>query len=97
VTGVWSDDAPSDARRESAINRMMELCPKAYRVAFRPMVAMAIGQASDEQISSLADDIDRVRALADAGDIGGVANIARKYGATDAQINTYLPMFAAMK
>jgi hypothetical protein len=94
---IWQDDAPADARRETALNRLMELCPSAYRMAFRPMVEMAIAQAPDEHIIALSADVERVRTLAESGDFEGVSAIARKYGATDAQINAYLPMFASMR
>jgi hypothetical protein len=96
MTSIWTDDSSPEDRREAALNRLMELCPQAYRMAFKPMVAMAIANAPDEHIVALSADIDRVRALAEAGDVDGVAAIARKYGATDAQVNAYLPMFASM-
>jgi|SRR5215471_1391144 len=90
---IFTDDSSPADKREAALNLMMDMCPSAYRVAFKPMVSLAISNATDEQVATLASDIRRVRALANDGDVAGIADIARRYGATDAMINQYLPLF----
>jgi hypothetical protein len=59
----------------------------------QPFVEIAVSRASDDDIASLLADIDRVRTLAETGDVAGIGALAQKYGATDEQIATYLPTF----
>jgi hypothetical protein len=63
------------------------------RAMVRPMVVMAMQNATDEQIASLSGDLRRVRACANDDNFDGIVDIARKYGATDAMIDAYLPLF----
>lgn len=96
MMGIWQDDAPMSVRRKVALDRLMELCPSAMRMAFRPMVEMAIANAPDEHIMALSADVNLVKELAEKGDVEGIATVARKYGATDQQVNAYLPMFTSL-
>src|SRR6516165_1730638 len=90
---LFADDSTADDKRTTALNDMMEMCPKAMRAMVRPMVVMAMQNATDEQIASLSGDLMRVRSCAAKDDFDGIVSIARKYGATDAMIDSYLPLF----
>jgi hypothetical protein len=92
--GIFADDSTPADKRATAVDEMMEMCPKSLRAMVRPMVVMAMQNATDEQIASLSSDLARVRACAGTDDFDGIVSIARKYGATDAMIDAYLPLFA---
>lgn len=89
---IFADDAPLDARREAAYTRLMGMCPEPFRVMVRPMVRLAMERASDDEIAALLIDIDTLPGLAEAQDVDGITTLARRYGASDEMIATYLPL-----
>lgn len=93
---IFPDDAPLDARRESARERLMGMCPEPMRLLVSPMVSLAVERASDEEIAALMVDIDTLPTLAESGDMQGIVNLARRYGATDEMVSMYLPLFESM-
>jgi len=88
---IWRDDAPADARREGALNRLMAMCPKEYRMIVEPYVKIALSRSSDDEIAALLLDVEHVQSSAESGDFSAILPIARKYGATDDQIAAFLP------
>lgn len=93
---IFADDSSPADKRAAAVGKLIDMCPKAYRVPMRPMIEQAIAGASDDMVASLAADIDRVKASAAANDFDAICDVAKRYGATDAMIGQYLPMFKAM-
>lgn len=93
ISPIFRDDSSGADKRAAVIERLMEMCPAPYRPMMRPVASIAIQNASDSDVEGLLIDIDRVRALANAGDMQGVALIAKRYGASEEAINTYLPLF----
>lgn len=92
MVGIFKDDSSPEDRRAAAIERLMFLCPSMYRVTMRPLVEMAMRNVSDDEVRALLVDIDLIPQLADSGDAEGITALARKYGATDAQVDAYLPL-----
>lgn len=90
---IWEDDAPMDARREAAYERLMTMCPEPLRLIVQPMVKIAVEKASDDEIRSLMIDVDSLPELAQAGDTNGIITLARRYGASDEMVGMYLPLF----
>jgi hypothetical protein len=90
---IWEDDAPLDARREAAYERLMTMCPEPLRLIVQPMVKVAMEKASDAEISALLVDIDALPELAEQGDTSGIIDLARRYGASDEMVGMYLPLF----
>lgn len=90
---VFRDDSSPADKRAAASKRLLALCPTPYRGIMQPFVELAFSRASDDEIAALLGDIDYVRILAEKGDVSGIADLARKYGATDEQVQTYLPAF----
>jgi hypothetical protein len=90
---IWQDDAPFDARREAAYQRLMTMCPEPLRLIVQPMVKLAMEKASEEEISSLLIDIDSLPELAESGNYDGIIGLARRYGASDEMVGMYLPLF----
>ena len=74
-----------------ARQRLLAMCPAPFRVTMQPMVDMAIAHASDAELGALLIDIDQVKSLAETGDVSAIGQIAKKYGATDDMVATYLP------
>jgi len=91
-TPIFRDDSTPADRREAARKRLTAMCPAPLRLTMQPLIDHAVSQASDAEISALMIDVDRVIASAESGDIGAIADIARRYGASDGDIATYLPM-----
>lgn len=90
---IFADDAPLDARREAAYDRLMTMCPAPFRIIAQPMLKVAIQKATDEEIAALMIDVERLPELAESGDYIGITNLARRYGATDEMVGMYLPLF----
>lgn len=93
---IFNDDSSSEDKRAAAVEKLMDMCPKPYRVPMRPLIESAIAGASDEMVASLAADIDRVKDSAAHNDFDAICDVAKRYGATDDMIGTYMPMFKAM-
>jgi hypothetical protein len=90
---IFPDDAPLSARRDAAYRRLMAMCPEPIRLLVQPMVRVAIERASEDEIHSLMVDVDALPTLAESGNIKGITDLARRYGATDEMVNMYLPLF----
>jgi hypothetical protein len=90
---IFPDDAPLDARREAAYERLLAMCPEPFRLVAKPMARVAIERASEAEIDALLIDIDRIPELAEAGDMNGIVSLAKRYGATDEMTAMYLPLF----
>lgn len=90
---IWADDAPLDARREAAYERLMTMCPEPLRLIVQPMVKVAMEKATDEEISALLVDIDALPELAASGNTTGIIDLARRYGASDEMVDMYAPLF----
>lgn len=88
---IFADDSTLNDKRDAAFERLYAVCPAPMRVIARPMIQQAVNNATEEQLASLLLDLDKVIAMAESGNVGGIAEIARNYGATDAQIAQYLP------
>lgn len=97
MDAIFTDDAPLDARREAAMQRLMFMCPIELRLIVKPMVRVAIERASEEDIAALMIDVDRLPELAQSGDYQGITELARRYGATDDMVAMYLPLFEQAK
>jgi hypothetical protein len=67
------------------------MCPSGYRLIMRPLVEEVIGRATNHEIAALLIDIEQVRELAKSGNSAGIGAIARRYGATQAQVDAFLP------
>ena len=94
--GIWQDDSDPADRRAMALHRLMQMCPAAFRVSMRPLVEVALSKASDAEIASLLIDVQSLPALAESGDSEGITRLAKKYGASDDAVATYLPLFQSM-
>jgi hypothetical protein len=94
---IFPDDAPMDARREAAYARLMTMCPEPFRLIAKPMVKVAIEKASDDEISALLIDMERIPELAEQGDMDAIVSIAKRYGATEEMAAQYLPLFDSQK
>lgn len=92
---IFADDAPLDARREAAYERLLAMCPEPFKLVAKPMVRLAIEKSSEAEIDALLIDIDSVPKMAEAGDMDGILALAKRYGATDEMARTYLPLFEA--
>jgi hypothetical protein len=89
----FADDAPLDARREAAYNRLLTMCPEPLRLIVQPMVKVAIEKATDDEIRSLMIDVDALPEMAESGNYAGIIDLARRYGASDEMVGMYLPLF----
>jgi hypothetical protein len=92
---IFADDAPLDARREAAYQRLLSICPAPLRMLAQPMVRVAIERSSEAEIAALMVDIDTIPEMAQSGDYTGIVGLARRYGATDEMVGMYLPLFEA--
>ena len=90
---IFQDDAPLDARREAAYHRLISMCPDGMRLLVQPMVKIAVTKATDSEIAALLIDVERLPQLAESGDVDGITNLARRYGASDEMVAMYLPLF----
>lgn len=89
--GVFRDDSTPADKRVAALGRLMTMCPGELRPVVQPMVEMAISRATDAEIAALLIDVELVQQSAESGNLGPIVSIAKKYGATDEQVATYLP------
>ena len=94
---IFTDDAPLDARREAAYQRLMAICPTPLRLIVEPMVKVAVSKASEAEIASLMIDVESLPRLAESGDSDGIIALARRYGASDEMVGMYLPLFESAK
>ena len=94
---IFQDDAPLDARREAAYERLMAMCPAPLKLIVEPMVKVAVTKASEDEIRSLMIDVESLPALAESGDTDGIIALARRYGANDEMVGMYLPLFESAK
>jgi hypothetical protein len=88
---VFKDDSSPADKRNSAVTRLLSMCPASYRLIMQPFVESAVEKCSDAEISALLIDAQQVETLANSGDWNSVLGIARKYGATDGLINQFAP------
>jgi len=88
---VFKDDSTPEQLRAAAIERLTELCPAQMRPLFSPIIQQQIGGMADNQVAELMGDVDKVLAMAQTGDTDGVMGIAKHWGATDAQIEYFIP------
>lgn len=88
---IFRDDSTAADKRAAAAARLTELCPAPMRMLAQPYIQSAVNNASDDEIAALLIDIDQVVSLAENGNLDAISAIARKYGASDAQIATFLP------
>lgn len=86
---IFRDDATSDQRRAAACDRLMAMCPGPYRLLMRPYAENALQRVSDAELAALLIDVGYVEQAARRGDLGLIIGIARKYGATDAQVAAF--------
>lgn len=93
--GIFADDAPLDARRESTLNELMQAVPVAFRIPMRPQFAKLVNGMTDEQLRQVVEDLRAAQVAANNGDIEGVVKLARHW-ASDEQIREYLPMAQSM-
>lgn len=89
--GVFRDDSTAADKRLAACGRLMALCPAELRPLVQPMIELALSRATDAEIAALLIDVELVQQSAEAGDLAPIVSIAKKYGATDEQVATYLP------
>lgn len=90
---IFRDDSSPADKRTAALGKLMEMCPQPYRITMRGLIETALAGASDDMVEGLLSDIDAVRESAAVGNFDNIATIARRYGATDETLQTYLPMF----
>lgn len=92
---IFSDDAPLDAKRETALKQMCDTLPVAYRIPLRPQLRLMVKAMDEQQLAQLTEDIERGQTAAQAGDMDTIMEIARHW-ASDDQIREYLPMAESM-
>jgi hypothetical protein len=95
MTGIFADDAPLDARRETALATMLAAMPAAFRIPMRPQLTQILEAMTEQQVTQAIADLQAAREAAQRNDLDGMLELARHW-ASDEQIRAYMPQLQAM-